>query len=253
MTLPDDLPVRAITLMLGTEAAAAFDELTRKQITEGLNTWPATFRQGQFVPAVEYIRAARVRTKLMHAMAERMAKVDLYVGSGQDLPITNLTGHPTVVFPMGFRDRDGRDMPGSVIAHRPTLRRVDAARRRPRLPAGHRRPSRGPRWSVISRQGSDQSCRSVEGSAALHPAQARKARCETSRTRASLSFLLMVSIWALVASLTFRNFATARTASWRTSTSESLSAWVSASSAVGNASPTFPSLSTACRRTCGSG
>ncbi len=114
ITLPEELPVRAVTLMLGTEAAAAFDELTRKHITEGLNSWPATFRQGQFVPAVEYLRAARVRTKLMRAMADRMAKVDLYVGSGQDLSITNLTGHPTVVFPMGFRDRDGRSMPGSV-------------------------------------------------------------------------------------------------------------------------------------------
>ena len=79
-----------------------------------MNTWPDTFRNGQFVPAVEYLRAARVRTKLMRAMAERMAAVDLYVGSGEDLSITNLTGHPTVVFPMGFHDRDGRSMPGSV-------------------------------------------------------------------------------------------------------------------------------------------
>jgi Asp-tRNA(Asn)/Glu-tRNA(Gln) amidotransferase A subunit family amidase len=114
MTLPDHLPIRAVTLMLGTEAAAVFDELTRKHITEGLNTWPATFRQGQFVPAVEYLRAARVRTKLLHAMAERMAKVDLYVASGPDLPITNLTGHPSVVFPLGFHDRNGRSVPGSV-------------------------------------------------------------------------------------------------------------------------------------------
>jgi Asp-tRNA(Asn)/Glu-tRNA(Gln) amidotransferase A subunit family amidase len=114
MTLPDEFPVRAITLMLGTEAAAVFDELTRKHITEGLNSWPATFRQGQFVPAVEYLRAARVRTKLMRAMAERMAKVDVYVGSGQDLSITNLTGHPSVVFPLGFRDQGGRARPGSV-------------------------------------------------------------------------------------------------------------------------------------------
>src|SRR6185312_16846660 len=113
MTFPD-LPVDAITLMLGTEAAAVFDELTRKHITEGLNSWPATFRRGQFVPAVEYLRAARVRTKLMQAMAERMAKVDLYVGSGLDLPITNLTGHPTAVFPVGFRDNNGRAMPGSL-------------------------------------------------------------------------------------------------------------------------------------------
>ncbi len=50
----------------------------------------------------------------MHAMAERMAKVDVYVGSGQDLPITNLTGHPCVVFPLGFRERNGRMVPGSV-------------------------------------------------------------------------------------------------------------------------------------------
>jgi Asp-tRNA(Asn)/Glu-tRNA(Gln) amidotransferase A subunit family amidase len=114
ITLPDDLPIQAITLMLGTEAAAVFDEITRKHITEGLNSWPESFRNGQFVPAVEYLRAARVRTKLMRAMAERMAKVDVYVGSGQDLSITNLTGHPCAVFPMGFRDRGGRSMPDSV-------------------------------------------------------------------------------------------------------------------------------------------
>ena len=92
--LPTEFPLRAITLMLGTEAAAVFDELTRKHVTEGLNSWPETFRQGQFVPAVEYLRAARVRTLLMRSMAKLMKTVDLYVGSGQDLVITNLTGHP---------------------------------------------------------------------------------------------------------------------------------------------------------------
>ena len=30
-----------------------------------------------------------------------MRAVDLYVGSGDDLSITNLTGHPTAVFPTG--------------------------------------------------------------------------------------------------------------------------------------------------------
>jgi Asp-tRNA(Asn)/Glu-tRNA(Gln) amidotransferase A subunit family amidase len=115
ITLPNELPIGAITLMLGTEASAAFDELTRKHVTEGLNTWPDTFRQGEFVPAVEYLRAARVRTKLIKAMEERMATVNLFVSMGQDLAITNLTGHPSVVFPMGFRDRDGRAFPGSVV------------------------------------------------------------------------------------------------------------------------------------------
>lgn len=114
MTLPAEIPVGAVTLMLGTEAATVFDEITRKHITEGLNSWPETFRQGQFVPAVEYLRAARVRTRLIQAMAERMAKVDLFIGWRTDLAITNLTGHPTVVFPVGFRDHDGRPMPGSI-------------------------------------------------------------------------------------------------------------------------------------------
>jgi Asp-tRNA(Asn)/Glu-tRNA(Gln) amidotransferase A subunit family amidase len=111
--LPGQLPVQAITLMLGTEAAAAFDDLTRKHVTEGLNSWPRSFRQGQFVPAVEYLRAARVRTLLMRAMARLMETVDLYVG-GNDSAITNLTGHPTVVLPDGFHERNGREVPGSL-------------------------------------------------------------------------------------------------------------------------------------------
>jgi len=111
--LPNSLPASAVSLMLGTEAATVFDELTRKGITHGLNSWPSTFRRGQFVPAVEYLRASRVRTLLMREMDEVMREVDLYVG-GRDLVITNLTGHPTAVFPAGFVDRDGRSVPFSV-------------------------------------------------------------------------------------------------------------------------------------------
>ena len=36
--------------MLGTEAAAAFDELTRKHVTEGLNTWPGYVPPGPVRP-----------------------------------------------------------------------------------------------------------------------------------------------------------------------------------------------------------
>jgi len=111
--MPQGLPVQAITLMLSTEAAAAFDDITRKHVTEGLNTWPDTFRAGQFVPAVEYLRAARARTLLMREMAKVFDKCDLYVG-GNDLAITNLTGHPTAVLPDGSRDLNGREAPGST-------------------------------------------------------------------------------------------------------------------------------------------
>lgn len=113
--LPAQYPASAVTLMLRTEAAAAFDELTRKHVTEGLNGWPGAFRQGEFVPAVEYLRAARVRTLLMRAMGRLMATVDVYVGTGEDLDITNLTGHPTAVLPDGFHERNGREVPGSVL------------------------------------------------------------------------------------------------------------------------------------------
>jgi hypothetical protein len=57
-----------------------------------------------------------VRTLLMRSMAKLMEKVDPYIGTGasQDLPMTNLTGHPAVVMPDGFSDRDGRQEPGSI-------------------------------------------------------------------------------------------------------------------------------------------
>jgi Asp-tRNA(Asn)/Glu-tRNA(Gln) amidotransferase A subunit family amidase len=113
--LPKEYPASSVTFMLGTEAATAFDELTRKHISEGLNSWPDSFRKGQFVPAVEYLRAARVRTLLMRAMAKLMKTVDLYVGDEEDLDITNLTGHPTAIIPGALHDRNGRDAPGSVL------------------------------------------------------------------------------------------------------------------------------------------
>jgi Asp-tRNA(Asn)/Glu-tRNA(Gln) amidotransferase A subunit family amidase/Asp-tRNA(Asn)/Glu-tRNA(Gln) amidotransferase C subunit len=119
VSLPRDYPAQAVTLMLGTEAATAFDKITREHVTEGLNSWPDTFRRGQFVPAVEYLRAARVRTLLMGSMRKLMDEVHMYVGEGQDLAITNLTGHPCVALPTGFRDQEGRRVPRvSVITGR---------------------------------------------------------------------------------------------------------------------------------------
>jgi Asp-tRNA(Asn)/Glu-tRNA(Gln) amidotransferase A subunit family amidase len=113
LKLPGKYPLNAIRLILGTEAAAAFDELTRDGVTEGLNTWPQTFRQGQFVPAVEYLRANRIRSLVMQEMEEAMAQVDLYVG-GNDLLLTNLTGHPTAVLPNGFRKGGAAEVPTAI-------------------------------------------------------------------------------------------------------------------------------------------
>jgi Asp-tRNA(Asn)/Glu-tRNA(Gln) amidotransferase A subunit family amidase len=111
--LPEKYPVGPLRFILGTEAAAAFDELTREGVTEGLNSWPQTFRQGQFVPAVEYIRANRIRSLVEREMEDAISGVDLYVG-GNDLLLTNLTGHPTVVLPNGFRKTGGVEAPNGI-------------------------------------------------------------------------------------------------------------------------------------------
>jgi Asp-tRNA(Asn)/Glu-tRNA(Gln) amidotransferase A subunit family amidase len=107
--LPSHLPMNAMRTILTAEASAAFDDLTRNGVSEGIGVWPNEFRRGEFIPAVEYIRANRIRTLLMQAMAEVMSKVDVYVG-GNDLLITNLTGHPSVVMPNGLRKQRDSDV-----------------------------------------------------------------------------------------------------------------------------------------------
>ena len=44
--LPEKYPLQALSLILETESAAAFDDLLRAGKTEGLNSWPHLFRQG---------------------------------------------------------------------------------------------------------------------------------------------------------------------------------------------------------------
>ncbi len=111
--LPDRYPAAALTLILNTEAACVFDQLTRDGVSEGIGRWANSFRQGQFVPAIEYLRANRVRTLVMKDMEELMSKVDAYVG-GDDLTITNLTGHPTIALPFGERKGSPSGQPDTI-------------------------------------------------------------------------------------------------------------------------------------------
>jgi Asp-tRNA(Asn)/Glu-tRNA(Gln) amidotransferase A subunit family amidase len=111
--LPDQYPVQALHLILEVEAATVFDDLLRRGNTEGLNQWPIIFRKAQFVPGVEYLRANRIRTLLIRAMEELFTKVDVYTG-GNDLLLTNLTGHPCVVLPNGLRKADKKETPTAI-------------------------------------------------------------------------------------------------------------------------------------------
>ena len=111
--IPIQLPfpnVGDLSFILSAEAAAAFDALTLSNrddlmVRQIRNAWPNVFRHSRFIPAVEYINANRLRYQLIQEMQELMKKVDLYLApswQGNNLLLTNLTGHPCVVFPNGF-------------------------------------------------------------------------------------------------------------------------------------------------------
>ena len=111
-------PYDAMVAMLTAEAAAAFDELTRtgrdKLLTaQGPGDWPNSFRSARFIPAVEYIQAARARRMAMEAVAKVFDDFDVIVAptSSQQLVITNLTGHPAVILPNGLRGEDAPKPP----------------------------------------------------------------------------------------------------------------------------------------------
>jgi len=118
MELPE-YPVYSLSFVLSAEAAAAFDQLTISNRDDLLvrqikNAWPNVFRSSRFIPAVEYIQANRLRYEIIQGMHQVMADVDVYVSptfGGGNLLLTNLTGHPSVVLPNGF---DEKDSPTSI-------------------------------------------------------------------------------------------------------------------------------------------
>ncbi|HTY36978.1 MAG TPA: amidase [Bacteroidota bacterium] len=115
--VPIELPkisLDGLSIILDAEAAAAFDELTRSGkddmlVRQDKGAWPNEFRSSRFIPAVEYIRANRVRYLVIQEMQKLMKDIDVYVTpsfAGSNLLLTNLTGNPCVVLPDGF-SKDG--------------------------------------------------------------------------------------------------------------------------------------------------
>jgi Asp-tRNA(Asn)/Glu-tRNA(Gln) amidotransferase A subunit family amidase len=106
-----DLPYGPMRIALTAEAAAAFDDLTRSGRDQLLanqqrNDWPTTFRVARFIPAVDYVNANRLRSIALREWHELFKRVDVIVAPtfGPQLTATNLTGHPAVILPSGFRD-----------------------------------------------------------------------------------------------------------------------------------------------------
>jgi len=98
-----------ISYLLQAEGAAAFDDITRDgQVRtlrgQGNGDWPNTFRSSRLVPAVEYIRAQRIRTMLVERFEKFMADWDAIVIAGSLLTTTNLTGNPQVVMRCGYQE-----------------------------------------------------------------------------------------------------------------------------------------------------
>jgi len=115
-------PYQAMVTMLNAEAAAAFDELTRTGKDKLLTSqkafdWPNSFRASRFIPAVEYIQASRARRMAMEAVAKVFENLDVIVAptQGEQLVITNLTGHPSVILPNGFRGDDAPKSPSTDV------------------------------------------------------------------------------------------------------------------------------------------
>lgn len=130
-----DFPVNTLNFILSTESAAAFDELTRSNrddllVRQSSGSWPNTFRQARFVPAVEYIQANRARILLMQKMADQMKEIDVVVTpTGTMTSLTNLTGHPAVIVPNGFRENGtptSITFIGNLFAESKTLRLAKA-------------------------------------------------------------------------------------------------------------------------------
>ncbi len=119
-----EYPVEAMSIILSAEAAAAFDQLTLTNrdsllVRQIKNAWPNVFRASRFIPAVEYIQANRARTEVIQQMDQVMKDIDVYIVpsfGGNNLLLTNLTGHPTVVLPNGFQE-DGTPVSISFVGN----------------------------------------------------------------------------------------------------------------------------------------
>ncbi len=124
VALPES-PAAEIYALLNAEAGAMFDELVRSgginQLADkGVNGRANQLRASRFIPAVDYIRAQRVRTLLLREMNQVFERVDAFLApsSSASVTMTNLTGHPAITLPAGFNG----DLPVGLMVTGPLFR-----------------------------------------------------------------------------------------------------------------------------------
>jgi len=109
VSLPD-WPYPSLLLILLSEAAAAFEDLTLSGDLNSLkvqvpDAWPNLFREARFLTAVDLVQADRFRRQVASEIARIFSQVDLLlVPSLRDemLMLSNFTGHPSLTFRAGF-------------------------------------------------------------------------------------------------------------------------------------------------------
>lgn len=114
---PATLPASIVWTILASEVAEVFDPLVRdgsdaRMCWQDDAAWPNTFRSAHLIPAVDYLRAMRLRSQLQAEVARLFETVDVVVHPSREsagLVLTNLTGHPAIAMPDGF-DAQGRPL-----------------------------------------------------------------------------------------------------------------------------------------------
>jgi Asp-tRNA(Asn)/Glu-tRNA(Gln) amidotransferase A subunit family amidase len=138
--VPVELPEisgQAMSHILTAEAGAAFEELTlsgkvNAMVQQGAFDWPNTFRAAQFIPAVDYVNANRVRTLAMQkwwALFEKLDAIVVPTSGSSQLQATNLTGNPAVIVPNGFIEAPPLQPPAPVTASTTPAAPADTGRR----------------------------------------------------------------------------------------------------------------------------
>lgn len=126
VTFPDSAiyPFNIMSLVIGAEAAAAFDELTRSNRDtlierQDKGFWPNFFRAARYIPAAEYINANRYRSEMNRKLQEFMKYYDVIIiptYGGNQLAITNLSGNPAICMPIGF-NRSGSPLSITLVGN----------------------------------------------------------------------------------------------------------------------------------------